>query len=211
MKFHKIALLASISILPMQQSFAVSANQAGLAQPNRTKATMVMRAKKIIKPNKVISGNKPIGTVAGPGAEYTQNALVVGDNVIAKTGVNLKLLSLGWDDEICVNACPQLTRIGLDYPTCDLAFRVTNTGDVASGNFNVNLLRTTVGGNIVPLQINASGVFRLAPHETKTFKIGPDSVGLYKTGRPFTLTLDHLNQIAETNEGDNTAIFLPPQ
>ena len=212
MKLHKIALLASLSILPMQQSFAVNANHMGLAQPANSKATLVMPTQKIQKLKQVTPRQTETGTIAGSGgtaAGRLQNTAVVGSNLIAKMGKNLKLLSFKWDDEICAQGCPQLRNYGINYATCDLAFRVTNTGDEAISSFNVNMLRTTYLGDVVPVQIN-DGRFKLAPHETKTFKISADTLGLYKVGRPFTLTLDHLNQIAETNENDNTTTFLAP-
>ncbi len=210
MKLHKIVLLASLSILPIQQSFAATANRAELAQPTSSKATMVMQAKKVVKPNKVITGNKGIRTVAGPGGtavQHNQTSTRVENNLIAKMGKNLKLLYLEWDDEVC--ARPQLRDDGMGYATCDLAFQVTNTGYERIDSFNVRLLRTTLSGNVTPLDIQ-SGLYKLAPHERKIFKIRPESLGLFKIGRPFTLTLDHRNEIAETNENDNTATFLAP-
>ena len=58
MKVHNIAILTSLSILPMHQSFAVGINQVGLSQTTSNKATMVMPIKKastnkVIKPLKI--------------------------------------------------------------------------------------------------------------------------------------------------------------
>lgn len=201
MNIHEIVLLAIISILSMQQSFAASTNYTGVEQSARTKATLVMPVKKYI------------GVVAGPGGtarRHTQTTAVIRDNVIAKRGVNLKLLSFGWDDEICAQACPQVRQYGLNYATCDLAFRVTNTGDEASGSFSVHLVRTTHLGTDVSVLLTAPNLYKLAPHETKTFKISPVTLGLYTVGRPFALTVDRPNRIAETNENDNTATFIAP-
>ncbi|MBL1321187.1 MAG: hypothetical protein COA63_009035 [Methylophaga sp.] len=210
MKIHKIVLLAGLSILPMQGLLAAGANNERLVQPITSKATIVMPEQKL---SPVAPGKKQGGEIAGPGGAatgHTKPVVVQRDSAIAKMGVNLKLLSVKWDDEICTQGCPDFRSLGLSlgYASCDLAFRVTNTGDVASGNFRVRLLRTIHTGTEVPLDIS-NGLYKLAPHETKTFTIDRVSLGLYTLGRPFTVTLDPINQIAETNENDNSATFLP--
>ncbi len=53
MKIHNVALLASLSILPIHQSFAAGINQVGLNQTTSSNSTMVMPIKKA-SPNKVV-------------------------------------------------------------------------------------------------------------------------------------------------------------
>jgi len=212
MKIYQLALLISVALLPSHDLLAESAKIKMSDTVKAPVAASVPAAEnlQLVVPVKQ-SGEADSGAIAGPGTAATVRLPVVPrDSVVSKLGANLKILSFSWGDEVCARSCPELTRTtGFDLPTCDLEFRVTNTGDVASGNFSVTLLRTTISGTDTPLQINASGIYTLAAHETKTFKISPGSLGVYKVGRLFTLKVDSLNEIAETNENDNSATFLP--
>ncbi len=121
-------------------------------------------------------------------------------------GANLTT-DIRWKNEFCMPTCAKIARdLKIADATCAISVRIRNTGDTAvTGSFRIRLDWTDYDGTTDSRVKIVNG---LGVNQTKYVKITAVDIGYYRTGRPFTITVDDHNTIRETNESDNVATLI---
>ena len=128
--------------------------------------------------------------------------------VLPKLKPNLVAKDLGWSGEFCNRSkCfREFKKLGFNKATCKFSVRVVNLGLGAAGRFRVKLeyrdwkgtmRRTTV---VVTTGLKRKGVFGSS-------KLVYFTVPYYRLNQMMKVTVDSLNQVAETKETDNVSYY----
>lgn len=201
MKAYKIALLSLALVLPVQELLADSSSKAKPAAANKQMVPIGAGAAPV---SAVRLKNPAVGVVDPSIRRDLQRAQNPNLAPIQAPLPNLTVAAIGWDTEICVTGCPAISRdLHIAKTSCKVKVRIKNASLVnISTAFTARLTYATYDGRGAAQRVTVRG--GIGANEVKEVVF---DVGYHKTDRPFTITLDYGRDIAETNEGDNTASF----
>ncbi|MBL1321188.1 MAG: hypothetical protein COA63_009040 [Methylophaga sp.] len=208
MKIQKVLFLASVFILPTQALFAENAR---LAQPAASKSTVAVPAKttsklKMVAP--IRQGNVAADPVATSGPATVQKpTLSSRDAKIAKPagpGPNL-VVSVSYEHDVCA-IHPSPLGGDLFNAGCDVIVKIKNQGGSTTSEANtiqVNMSYSDRTGTAKLLRF----IPALKANEEKTIIIRSGLIHSFKKASSFTAVVDRPQDVTETNENDNTAVF----
>lgn len=160
-----------------------------------------------MSPQKQLPG-KPPGKPqhSGPATPMHLTALQTNENLrmkLPKGKPNLVITTLGWRGEFCGINCSEVREdLKIDKSRCPLFITVKNNGNANAGNFIVEVQYTDWKGN--PAR-RAKTINSLNAGQSKSIEFtGSTAVDYYRYDKPFKAFADKTNNIAESNENDNT-------
>lgn len=209
MKTFNLITLASILIL--QAHSVLADNTRALVQPIINKSIVSSPAKTLVKPKIVMQTNKAVGIRNGgvsanpPSHPIKQKVNLPHRLATQDLGRKNLTISVEYERDVCA-----LTESPLDpdlfNARCDLIIKVKNHGSSTTSETNViqiNMSYSDKNGTHKLLRF----IPALAANEEKRLVIRSGLIHSFKRAASFTAVVDRPQNVAETNENDNTAVF----